>query len=98
MNIRKLCLPALAMAIFLSVFGQPKTQQSELEAKTDALISEAIQEGQIIGYSGFIYKDGKVILYKSWGSRDREAGEPIERNTTFRIVQAEEKFRGPRLI
>jgi CubicO group peptidase (beta-lactamase class C family) len=87
----KLRILIWVIVLSFSTFFNSQAYQPEFGAKIDALISTALRDGRLIGCNAFIYKDGNVIFYKSWGHRDSEAGKPIKRDTIFRIYSGGQK-------
>jgi len=75
---------ALAVAAaFAACKAQPENKFDS--AAMDALLSTAVEEGQIPGASALIFDDGEVVYKKAFGQRDMERDKPMEMDTVFRI-------------
>jgi CubicO group peptidase (beta-lactamase class C family) len=59
---------------------------AEKLARIDALLQDYVDKGWLPGASAFIARDGKIVYYKSFGYRDREARTPLKRDDIFRIA------------
>jgi CubicO group peptidase (beta-lactamase class C family) len=51
----------------------------------DRKLRGKIKDGDPIGCSGLIFKDGQVVYYGEWGFQNKRKEIPIKRNTIFRI-------------
>ena len=49
------------------------------------IIEKSIREGQNIGSSCMILKEGKELYFKAFGYADKEAGKPLKRDSIFRL-------------
>ncbi len=54
--------------------------------RVDALFEGFIAQGKLSGAVALVLKDGKAVLYKSYGKMDREAGIPMPKDAVFRIA------------
>lgn len=54
--------------------------------RIDSMIRQYVDSGWIAGAAGFIARDGKIVYYRSFGSRDAEKKEPMNRDDIFRIA------------
>lgn len=52
----------------------------------DALFNGFIAQGKLAGAVALVLRDGKAVIYKSYGKMDREAGTPMPENAVFRIA------------
>lgn len=59
---------------------------AEKLARIDALLQEYADKGWLPGASAIIARNGKIVYYKSFGFRDREAQTPLKRDDIFRIA------------
>ena len=57
---------------------------SEL-AKIDEVINRRIADGKLAGCVVIVARRGKVVYHKSFGQRDMEAGQPMEKDTIVRL-------------
>ncbi|WP_297335191.1 serine hydrolase domain-containing protein [Algoriphagus sp.] len=55
-------------------------------SRIDAVLDEAIRDGQIPGLVAMIVKDGKVIYHEAKGLADVKNGRRMEKNSIFRIA------------
>lgn len=54
--------------------------------KINAMLDEAIGNGQVPGLVAMIVKDGKIIYHEAKGLADVESGKKMEKNSIFRIA------------
>lgn len=54
--------------------------------RVNALLQRYVDEGQIAGAVVQVQQDGRTILSSAVGWRDKEAGDPMRRDTIFRIA------------
>jgi CubicO group peptidase (beta-lactamase class C family) len=50
------------------------------------LYREAVERGDLVGAVLLVARNGKVVLHEAVGSRHRETGLPMEKNTMFRMA------------
>jgi len=55
------------------------------KAALDALLSEAIESGELVGASALVFDEGETVYTGTFGLRDRENSKPVELDTLFRI-------------
>ncbi|MBL7112049.1 MAG: beta-lactamase family protein [Bacteroidales bacterium] len=70
------------------VVAEPESvgYSSERLDRIDQLVESYIEENKIPGAVGFIARKGKVVYHKSFGMRDPEQGDPMEKDDIFRIA------------
>lgn len=94
--IRKATLFALGLCTLLSaplLAGQalPLAEPEQVGLSSDRLerIGEVFQgyvdDGRIAGAIGMVARKGRLVYVDRWGSRDMEAGDPLEEDDIFRI-------------
>ena len=68
--------------------GSPVKQGVSLErlARIDAMLKDAVREGQIPGVVALISRNGKIIFHNAYGTADDAAGRKMQKNTIFRIA------------
>ncbi|MGB6231477.1 MAG: serine hydrolase domain-containing protein [Litorimonas sp.] len=54
-------------------------------AAMDAILSGAVERGEVIGVSALVFDEGEVVYQGAFGLRDREAGLPVTDDTVWRI-------------
>ena len=54
-------------------------------AAMDALLSAAVDNGDVPGASALVFDDGQVVYKNAFGLRDIERNKPVELDTVFRI-------------
>jgi CubicO group peptidase (beta-lactamase class C family) len=54
-------------------------------ARLDARLKEIVDTGQYAGLVALVARDGRIVDWQAWGSRDRERNRPMERDTIVRI-------------
>lgn len=55
-------------------------------ARIDQYLDGLVTEGRIPGAVAFISRNGKVVLYKAYGSRDLDTKTPLQKTDIFRIA------------
>ncbi len=92
---RSAALGALALAIALPAAAQgiPKAQSPEevgfLSARLKRLsdrINEGVKNNELPGAVVLIARNGKIVMFESFGFRDKEAKAPMTNDTIFRIA------------
>jgi CubicO group peptidase (beta-lactamase class C family) len=81
----------------LSLKAQKKHEKSAVPAKPglgdfDDFVSQALKDWRVPGVAVGIVQDGKVILLKGYGYRDREKQLPVTPNTLFAIGSITKSF------
>ena len=74
----------LSGVIFLTSCQQAPINNFNTEAM-DALLSSAVENGEVPGASALVFDDGQIVYQKAFGLRDIERNEPLEMDTVFRI-------------
>jgi len=54
-------------------------------AAMDALLSSAVEDGDVIGVSALVYDEGEVVYQGAYGLGDRERGVAVDEDTVWRI-------------
>ena len=54
-------------------------------SRLDARLKEIVDTGQYAGLVTLVARDGRIVDWQAWGSRDRERNLPMERDTIVRI-------------
>ncbi len=69
-------------------YGQPEDVGMSAAVLQGAvgLYEEAVERGDLVGAVLLVVREGKIVLHEAVGSRDKEAGLPMERNTLFRMA------------
>jgi CubicO group peptidase (beta-lactamase class C family) len=52
----------------------------------DAMLQEAIEEGQIPGAVALVARNGKIVYHKAFGLADAQAGRKLQKDDIFRIA------------
>jgi CubicO group peptidase (beta-lactamase class C family) len=60
----------------------------------DNYITQGLQDWNVPGLSIVIVKDGKVVMMKGYGVRDRESAKPVDAQTLFMIASNTKLFTG----
>ncbi|MCB1123097.1 MAG: beta-lactamase family protein, partial [Verrucomicrobiae bacterium] len=53
--------------------------------RIDPILQQYVDEGELSGVVSLVARHGKIVQFESFGSRDLEAGKPMEKDTLFRI-------------
>lgn len=59
---------------------------AERLARIDAVLEEAVRNGQIPGAAALVARHGKIVYHKAFGSADNQAGRALKRDDIFRIA------------
>jgi len=59
---------------------------AERLARIDSVLEQYVTDGRIVGAATFILRRGSVVHNKAFGYRDREARDPMRRDSIFRIA------------
>ena len=94
--IKRIFLTSVLSLFVISVFCQTSTP-SFISDSLDAYISQGLKDWDIPGLSIAIVKDGKTVLIKGFGVRDKETREPVDENTLFMIASNSKLFTGTAL-
>lgn len=54
--------------------------------RIDAMLREAVDEGQIPGAVALVARDGKIVFHKAFGMAENETGRQMKRDDIFRIA------------
>ncbi len=54
--------------------------------RIDAMLNEAIEEGQIPGAVALVARNGKIVYHKAFGMADTEANRKLQKDDIFRIA------------
>ncbi len=66
--------------------GQAQTAPPVFDsASMDAMLSEAVDSGEVIGVQALVFDEGHTVYHKSFGLADRERGTPVAVDTVYRI-------------
>ena len=93
--VRLMSVAAAALAVALPAFGQgiPKAQSPEevgfLSARLKRLsdrINEGVKNNELPGAVVLIARNGKIVMFDSFGFRDKEAKAPMTNDAIFRIA------------
>ena len=57
----------------------------EILGEINTLMSEAVQQGRLVGCNAMILKDDQICYYGQWGQQSREDQLPVQRDTIWRI-------------
>lgn len=59
---------------------------TERLARIDAMLQQAVNNGDVPGAAALVARRGKIIYYKAFGMADNQAGRPLQRDDIFRIA------------
>lgn len=54
-------------------------------AAMDALLSSAVERGDVIGVQALVFDDGETVYHNSFGLADRERNVPVKSDTVYRV-------------
>jgi CubicO group peptidase (beta-lactamase class C family) len=55
-------------------------------ARIESMCAEAVANGEVPGIVALVARQGKIVLYKSFGKADNESGRNLKRDDIFRIA------------
>lgn len=91
---KKISLLALFVSfIFITSYAQPSFVKDSL----DSYIQQGLKDWNIPGLAIAIIKDGKIVVMKGYGVRDKISNEPVDENTLFMIASNSKLFTGTAL-
>ena len=98
----RLILFAAFFAILVSC-SKPKPEESQIidpsaKARLDSVLNDLVESGMVAGASALIFEDGEEVYFKASGFSDREAQEPMERNTLAIIYSMTKPITGVALM
>ncbi len=69
-------------------YGEPEDvgMSSAVLQGAVGLYEEAVERGDLVGAVVLVARNGRVVLHQAIGSKDKEQGLPMERNTMFRMA------------
>lgn len=70
----------------------------EAKARIDSTLSGFVDAGDIAGVSALIYENGEEVYYNAFGFADREAQQPMARNTLVQIYSMTKPITGTALM
>lgn len=54
--------------------------------RLDGLLQRYVTEERLPGMTGIVVRDGKIVWHKAFGTRDLDAGDPLQRDDIYRIA------------
>lgn len=79
-------LAAMTALLLMSCKGEVTSPKPVFDtAAMDAMLSEAVTSGEVVGVSGLIYDEGHTVYKGAFGMADRERAVPVDMDTVFRI-------------
>lgn len=82
-------LRALLAALPILLFLAPALAAGpgpSLEARLDAVVHKALDEGRLVGCVVLVARNGRVVHARAYGLADREARRPMALDATFRLA------------
>lgn len=96
----------LFLLVFTASFQQEKKPQSnsslivdkQVRARIDSTLKAFVAAGDVAGVSALIYEKNKEVYFNAFGYADREAQQPMDRNTMVRIYSMTKPITGVALM
>jgi CubicO group peptidase (beta-lactamase class C family) len=83
MNTNRILLTILVTTLITySAFAQDTSKSKKL----NAMIEEGMKDWQIPGLAAVVVKNGEVVFKKTYGIKDIETKEPVDKNTLFNMA------------
>ena len=84
---------ALGLAAFVvSASARAAGAQDVTAAQIDSIVKRAVAEKSIVGLSVGVMRDGRVILAKGYGVRDRQTKDSVSTRTMFAVGSVTKQF------
>ena len=93
----KKILLGLLLAVNFDVFSQTDNTPSFVKDSLDAYVQRALVNWKIPGVAVCIVKDGKVVLMKGYGVKEKDGIDKVDENTLFMIGSNTKAFTGTAL-
>ncbi len=84
--VRAVATPALARGRSPTATTASHGVSQERLARIDRVWQDYVDSGRLAGAVLLVQQDGKPVITRAWGLRDREVGDPIREDTIFRIA------------
>jgi D-alanyl-D-alanine carboxypeptidase len=92
-------IAAVVVAAFLGSAAAAQTPgEKNLAASIDKVAAAAIAAGESPGLEVAVFKDGKPVLVKSYGSANLEQHVPVSNNSVFRVGSVTKQFTAVALL
>jgi CubicO group peptidase (beta-lactamase class C family) len=86
--------PAPAAALTTTTTPEAVGFDSQRLAKLDAYMAKVVADGRVAGMTTFLARHGKVVSYRTYGKKSLATGEPMTRDTIFRIYSMSKPITG----
>ncbi|WP_374468400.1 serine hydrolase domain-containing protein [Phenylobacterium sp.] len=85
-----------APAAALTVAATPESVgfDSQRLARLDAYMAKVVADGRVAGMTTLLARHGKIVSYKTYGKKSLATGEPMTRDTIFRIYSMSKPVTG----
>ncbi len=83
---------AALLVALAAVLARPVGSQEVTAAQIDSIVRRAVAEKGIVGLSVGVMRDGRVILAKGYGVRDRTTNDTVTTRTRFAIGSVTKQF------
>lgn len=100
---KKTILALLPLVAFVSCNSGNNESNGNLVNETvrtriDSTLRSFVDSNKIAGVSALVFENGKEVYYNAFGYADREAGQPMDRNTVVRIFSMTKPVTGVALM
>ena len=82
---KSLVLSSFLIGISACSAGVQKTEPQFDTAAMDALLSGAVERGEVIGVQALVFDEGQTVYRNSFGLADRERNVPVKSDTVYRV-------------
>ena len=89
---------ALVFSFLASAAAAPGPDDKNLAASIDKAAAAAVAAGESPGLEVAVFKDGKAVLVKGYGSADLEQHVPVTNNSVFRVGSVTKQFTAAALL
>lgn len=80
------CAPSTPGSASVATASAPEAFSAERLARIEALLQQYVDEERIAGAVALVLRDGEPVFERAVGWRDKEAGDPMQVDTIFRIA------------
>ncbi|HMJ68602.1 MAG TPA: serine hydrolase domain-containing protein [Cyclobacteriaceae bacterium] len=97
----------IVVLVALAACQAPKTEETATtggmindaaKARIDSTLKAMVDSAKIVGVSALIFEKDKEVYFNAFGSADREANKPFDRNTIVRIYSMTKPVTGTALM
>ena len=97
-HLNKKLIAAAVVCALLATATQARAPGKNLAAAIDTVAASAVTSGESPGLQVAVFKDGKAVLVKSYGSANLEQHVPVSNESVFRVGSVTKQFTAVALL